>query len=319
VLWQLTVASIPRCTSIISSRSLITENCLQKLRPTAVCGGVLDLCSVLHLDRLNPPAGGNKAFKLKHNLAELNPGDTVLSFGGAWSNHIHALAAMGRQRGLQTIGVIRGERPAQLSATLRDAVEWGMQLHFVSRSDYRRRHDPAYIDSLQSRFGPCRIIPEGGANTAGVRGCREIVSMLHTSEIGFDLIAVACGTGSTLAGLVCDLDPGQRGLGVAVLKGLEKQPVDVGNWVREQGVPQRDNWSIESRFHCGGYARNTPELRKFVREFERVQGLPLDPVYTAKLFFALYQLRVTGELADGVRVLALHTGGLQGRRGVDWL
>lgn len=280
---------------------------------------VLDLCSVLHLDRLAPPAGGNKAFKLKHNLAGLASGDTVLSFGGAWSNHIHALAAVGRQRGLRTVGVIRGERPAQLSATLLDAIECGMQLHFVSRSEYRRRYDPAYIHTLQDQFGPCRIVPEGGANHAGVRGCRDIVSMLQTSEIDFDLIAVACGTGSTFAGVICDLNAGQRGLGVTVLKGLESLSQDVGNWVQEQGVLPRDNWSIESRFHCGGYARSTPELREFVREFERVHGLALDPVYTAKLFFALYKLRAAGELDEGTRVLALHTGGLQGRRGVDWL
>jgi len=280
---------------------------------------VLDPCSVLRLDRLAPLAGGNKAFKLKHNLAGLGPGDTVLSFGGAWSNHIHALAAVGRQRGLHTVGVIRGERPAQLSATLFDAIECGMQLHFVSRSEYRRRYDPDYIDTLQSQFGPCRVIPEGGANDAGVRGCRDIVPMLQASEIDFDLIAVACGTGSTFAGLVCDLSAGQRGLGITVLKGLANLSDDVSNWVKEQGVLPRDNWSIEPRFHCGGYARSTPELREFVCEFERAHDMALDPVYTAKLFFALYKLRAAGELDEGARVLALHTGGLQGRRGVDWL
>jgi len=280
---------------------------------------VLDNCWVLRLDQLNLPSGGNKYFKLKHNLSDLSASVRLVSFGGAWSNHIHALAALGKEQGIATVGIIRGEQPQHLSATLQDALDWGMQLHFVSRSEYRRRHDVDYLQAVQERFDPCVILPEGAANAAGVKGCREIVSLINAAGLDYDVIAVACGTGSTLAGIACELGSDRRALGVSVLKGQGSQQQDVARWIREQGVAPVSNWRIEQDFHGGGYARSTAELRQFILEFERVQGIPLDPVYTGKLFHALYQLRSGGRLPDRLRLCAVHSGGLQGRRGVNWL
>jgi 1-aminocyclopropane-1-carboxylate deaminase len=256
---------------------------------------------------------------LKHNLAGLTARETVLTFGGAWSNHIHALAALGREQGFPTIGVIRREQPQELSATLQNARDWGMQLVFVSRGEYRRRHDPDYLQALQHRFDPCVIVPEGGANTAGVTGCREIVRLLDASGQGYDLVAVACGTGSTLAGIACELAEWRRVLGISVLKGQGSLHSDVSRWIVEQGAEPGGNWRIEQGFHCGGYARVPAELQRFILEFQQVQGIPLDPVYTGKLFHALYRMRSGGGLAASERIIAVHSGGLQGRRGFDWL
>jgi 1-aminocyclopropane-1-carboxylate deaminase len=292
---------------------------VQELSPALVCGMTLENCRVLRLDRMNPPAGGNKYFKLKENLAGLSAGHRVLSFGGAWSNHIHALAALGWERGFATVGIIRGERPQRLSATLEDALDWGMQLVFVSRSDYRRRYDAGYLQQLRRHFDPCVIVPEGGANPAGVKGCRDIVRLIDSCGLDYDRVAVACGTGSTLAGIACELGEGRRALGIAVLKGQGSMCEDVKRWVAGQDAGPGGNWRIEQGFHCGGYARAPEDLQRFILEFEQVQGIPLDPVYTGKLFYALYQLRRSGGLPVTERIIAVHSGGLQGRRGFDWL
>jgi 1-aminocyclopropane-1-carboxylate deaminase len=194
-----------------------------------------------------------------------------------------------------------------------------MQLHFVSRGEYRQRGEMDYLKSVCERFGPCVIVPEGGANSAGVAGCREIVPLLNDMASDWDVIAVACGTGATLAGIACELVGERQALGISVLKGQGSRRRDVARWIIAQGGPPRDNWRIEQDFHAGGYARTTAQLRQFMLEFERVQGIPLDHVYTGKLFHALYKMRSAGLLPRPARVIAVHSGGLQGRRGADWL
>ncbi len=274
-------------------------------------------CRVLRLDLVHPLAGGNKWYKLRYNLQGLQPGERILSFGGAWSNHLHALAAVGAELGLETHAVVRGERPETLSDTLQDALDMGMVLHFVSRGEYRRRHDADYQAGWQARLAPCRLVPEGGANLAGARGCQEILSPTLLADT--DLVALACGTGTTLAGIAAALEAPRRALGVSVLRGDGGMRERVKHLLAQLGAGARDNWRVEQRFHGGGYARVAPELRDFMLEFEQRQGFALDPVYTGKLFYALYRLRASGELAPGTRILALHSGGLQGRRGFDWL
>jgi len=272
---------------------------------------------VLRLDRTGGAAPGNKAFKLRYNLARAKAqGHTrILSFGGAWSNHLHALAAVGAELGLETVGILRGgETP---TAMLEDVARWGMHIVPVSRADYRRRGDPAYQRELEREYGPCLVIPEGGANAEGVRGCREIAELVPPGH--WDRVVAAVGTGTTLAGLAAGLEDVGELVGVSALRGAGDLEQRVGKLLQSAGCAAQVPWRIEHRFHCGGFGRADARLREFVREFERSGELRLDPVYTAKAFLAIHGLLESGEWSGAERILALHTGGLQGRRGCDWL
>ncbi|MCX2982310.1 pyridoxal-phosphate dependent enzyme [Halieaceae bacterium IMCC14734] len=292
---------------------------VQPLSPALVAGTSLKNCRMLRLDLLNAPASGNKFYKLQHYLTALEPGQTLVSFGGAWSNHIHALAAVGHARGFPTVGIIRGDANAPLSATLQDAKRWGMQLEFVSRGDYRRRHDPVWLAAWQQRLGHCLMVPEGGAGLDGAKGCGAIADLIMEHYAAAELVGLAAGTGCTLAGLAAALPADKQVLGVVVLKGAGEQlRSDIGGWIAGQGGVGC-HWHLEEDYHGGGYARCDPKLAEFIEEFEQVQGIPLEPVYTGKLMYALYQMIANGRLNPATRVLALHTGGLQGRRGFPQL
>ena len=266
---------------------------------------------IKRLDRVHPLICGNKWYKLKYNLpaAREQGYETVLSFGGAWSNHIHALAAAGRAYGFETVGVIRGEAPRSLTPTLRFARDQGMRLHFLSRADYRRKHNAEIVERLRTEFGDFYWLPEGGSNALAVRGCAEIVADVDQA---FDVIACACGSGGTLAGVVSGLAGRRRALGVAVLKGA----TFLYDAVRALTAADYDNWHIDLDHHYGGYAKTTPDLLAFMHEFEARHAMPLDQVYTGKLMSALYDLIARGAFARGSTLLALHSGGLQGRAGL---
>lgn len=286
-------------------------------------GVSLDL---LRLDQLHPDISGNKWYKLRHNLeaAREQGKSVVLSYGGAWSNHIHALAAAGQYLGIKTVGVIRGERPKDLSAMLQDAESWGMRLHFVSRQDYRQLREPdahnsrrKLLDQLQLSEASVYPVPEGGGNTLGVKGCEEILAAGGIIASDYDEIWLACGTGSTLAGVANAAwrsGPDTRVVGVAVLKGAGFLNRDIQALVR-QPLP---NWTLLTDHHCGGYARTDEALLALMETFERDTGIPLDPVYTGKVLKALKQRVESGGTGTyGKRLLMIHTGGLQGRRGFD--
>ena len=275
--------------------------------------------SLLRLDLTGGLAPGNKHFKLQGNLSLAREGglSRILSFGGPWSNHLHALAALGYEQGFETIGIVRGEGASTPSAMLVDARDWGMQLVHVSRTDYRQRNEPEYLESLQNRFGPCLIVPEGGANRAGVEGCRDISTLITAGEDVIDRVVLPVGTGTTLAGLVLGLPKATEVLGISVLKGAEYLDNNVGELLRSQDRDDSENWRIAHDFHCGGYAKVSPGLREFMDEFERVHGVQLDPVYTAKMMFAIHWMVEEGD--GGSQIVAVHTGGLQGRRGFSWL
>jgi len=264
-------------------------------------------------DLLHPLLSGNKWRKLKYNLlhARAEGHDTLLSFGGAYSNHIHALASAGRIWDFTTIGVIRGEPEAALNPTLRHAQACGMQLVFVDRGEYRRRHDPTWQDSMRRRFGPCYMIPEGGSNALALPGVGEIWQEL---EEGFDFVATAAGTGGTAAGLIATAPEGTTILAFAVLKGAGFLRNDVARLLGE--APAERRWRLLEEYHGGGYARLQPSLLAFMDDFERRHGVALDPVYTGKMMYGLFDLIERGEIPAGSRVLALHTGGLQGRAGM---
>ena len=269
---------------------------------------------IKRLDRVHAVISGNKWYKLKYNLlaAREQGHDTLLSFGGAYSNHIHALAGAGKEYGFNTIGVIRGEAHEPLNATLQFAHHQGMRLHYFKRADYRLKNTSPVIDRLHDIFGDFYLLPEGGTNALAVKGASEIVADI---DADVDVVACACGTGGTLAGIVAGLIDGTCALGVAVLKGAAFLRDDVRRLLAESGCDERYNWSINLDYHFGGYAKTRPELLAFLHRFERQHGVLLDPVYTAKLMYALYAMIEKGCFARGTTVLALHTGGLQGRAG----
>lgn len=273
--------------------------------------------AVLRLDKLGGDAPGNKSFKLKHNIAAAQADGyrRVLSFGGPWSNHLHALSALAPKNGLESIAVVRGHRPAKLSDTLQDCEGNGMRLHFVSREQYRRRYEDDFHCELQQVFGDCFVIPEGGANELGVSGCAEIGELIRTSGAGnWDCIAMACGTGGTLAGLANGL-PASSLLGVSVLKGdLELHARITGFLDRPGQIGDIDLWH---NYHFGGYAKLKRELAEFCRNFTAQSGIPVEPVYTGKCFYAVCDAIKRDCFPAGSRVLMIHTDGLQGLRGMD--
>ena len=264
----------------------------------------------LHLKRddlISPDVPGNKWRKLKYNLAAARAQGhrVLLTFGGAYSNHIRATAAAGHHWGFATVGVIRGEEHRPLNPSLDYAVRHGMRLAYLDRAAYREKTSPAVIESLHRRFGEFYLLPEGGSNAEAVRGCAEV-----PGEIGrdFGLICCPCGTGGTLAGLAHGLRAGQRALGFSVLKGGQFLAGDVAGLQRSAFGASCGNWSIEHGFHFGGFARRTPALEAFIADFERRHALALDRVYTAKMMYGIFALAGQGAFPAGTRAVAVITG-----------
>jgi 1-aminocyclopropane-1-carboxylate deaminase/D-cysteine desulfhydrase-like pyridoxal-dependent ACC family enzyme len=266
-------------------------------------------------DLIHPIISGNKWRKLQFNLqqAKAQPQHTLLTFGGVWSNHIHATAAAGKMFGLNTIGVIRGDAASPLSATLQDARDWGMRLHFVTRENYRRKHTAAFIDELHQRFGDFYVLPEGGCNREGVRGCAAMIDELTEH---YDVVCVDVGTGTTLAGIITGLKERAHALGFAVLKGAEYLQSEIQTLL-EEPARHYTRWQLNTDYHFGGYASTTPELLQFMKEFEHRHNIPLEPVYSAKMFFGIFDLIEKNYFKPGTRILAVHGGGLQGLRGFE--
>ena len=278
------------------------------------------------LDQIDATAPGNKLFKLAENFraARFAGYTRILSFGGAFSNHIHALALTAAPLGFETIGIIRGEPDAIDNPTLRDASAAGMRLHFVDRETYRiltqRRdeytaHRETLLNELQERYGRSYIVPEGGANRLGVLGCRPLGEAISRLAFLPDHIALPCATGSTLAGIAAGLENRSRLLGIAVLKGGEFIADQVRAQLRDIGAWHCTNWSIDTENHAGGYARVPPSLAQFVARFNAHTAIAIEPVYSGKMLYAIHRRIERGEFAKGTRVLAVHTGGVQGARG----
>jgi len=259
-------------------------------------------------DLNHPLVTGNKWWKLKHNLlqAQLEQKPTLLTFGGAFSNHIYATAAATHELGLNSIGIIRGEETTPLNPTLTFATAQGMQLHYVSREDYRRKNDPIFLEELTRRFGNSFIVPEGGSNALAVKGCEEFAKSLPADV---DTICLPVGTGGTIAGIINGSPAEKRILGFSSLKGGNFLYDDVKQWLNNK---EAANWHIETRYHFGGYAKHTPELISFMQEFAETTRVVLDIVYTAKMMFGLFDLIKQQHFPKGSRILAIHTGGLQG-------
>ncbi len=264
--------------------------------------------TIKRLDQIHPYISGNKFFKLKYNLlAAQQQGLTqVLTFGGAFSNHIAATAYAAQHFGLQSIGMIRGEELAlqALNPTLQTAQDLGMNLHFVSRAEYRLRHEAAYLQQLQQRYPQALIIPEGGTNALALQGTQEILT--EDDRENYDVICCAVGTGGTIAGLIESSSDRQHVLGFSALKGdFLKQ--DIQQWTNKQ------NWSLTDTYCCGGYAKTSPALLHFMQQFEQQYRIPLEQVYTAKMMMGLFDLMQSQHFPEHTRILAIHTGGLQGK------
>jgi 1-aminocyclopropane-1-carboxylate deaminase len=261
-------------------------------------------------DLLHPIISGNKWRKLRYILEDaLSSGArTLISMGGAYSNHLHALAYAGQQLGLQTIGYIRGERPEPLTPTLQDCRNWGMELRFVSRSDYRKLRQFRGPHDLPGIRPGQYWLPEGGAQALALKGVAELVEEI---AMPFDVLCLPCGTGTTLAGCVAALGGAKAVLGFAALKNADFLTVDVQSLLPKTYA----HWHINPHYHFGGFAKTTPELLEFVDRFELMQQIPLEPVYTGKMMFGLYDMIAKGYFEPDQRIIAVHTGGLQGKRG----
>jgi 1-aminocyclopropane-1-carboxylate deaminase len=266
-------------------------------------------------DLNHPGLSGNKWHKLKYNLIEAKEKgyETLLTFGGAYSNHIYATAEAGNLFGFKTIGIIRGEEHLPLNPTLSFASSRGMKIHYVNRKTYREKNSTEFIKQLRQKFGNFYLVPEGGTNKLAVKGASEIIFNI---DIDFDYVCCACGTGGTLAGLVTGLNGRKKALGFSVLKGGGFLLNDVEKLIYESAGEKYNNWDINLDFHFGGYAKINSELIEFIERFQKISSIPIEAIYTGKLLFGIYNLVLNNYFNNGTNILVIHTGGLQGLMGM---
>ena len=275
-------------------------------------------------DLIHPQFGGNKWRKLKYNLIQAREQkyDTLLTFGGAWSNHIYATAAAAKHFGFNSIGIIRGEKYTPLNTTLAFAERCGMQLNYVERAQYRRKNQPEYLQKILQEFGDVYLLPEGGSNHLAVEGCEEIVQEINDELTkGFDIICCASGTGATLAGLARAITDSQLAIGFSALRGGSFLSDEVATFLNSSpgstSNPPTKNWSVEQDYHFGGYAKIDDELLSFMKQFQTQYGFELDAVYTGKMFYGLFHRIESGHFKPGTVIVAVHSGGLQGNKGFN--
>jgi 1-aminocyclopropane-1-carboxylate deaminase len=277
---------------------------------------VLDIAGVRLIvkreDLNHPTISGNKWWKLKYNLEEARRLDyqTLLTFGGAFSNHLYATAAAARELGFRSIGIVRGEEILPLNPTLTFATQSGMLLHYLSREAYREKNDPALLEEMRKKFGDFYPLPEGGTNDLAVRGCAEFGRSL--SAVEFDYLCLPVGTGGTMAGITGGLNDQKEVIGISVLKNGDFLRKEVGTLIENNFKEIYGKWTLLTSYHHGGYARVTKELVGFIKNMKEKHDLPLDPVYTGKLLWAVMEEVKKGMFRRGSTILALHTGGLQG-------
>jgi 1-aminocyclopropane-1-carboxylate deaminase len=265
-------------------------------------------------DLLHPFISGNKFRKMKYNLlqAKAENQDTLLTFGGAYSNHIAAVAYAGKEQGFKTIGVIRGDELGDKIAenpTLSFAQKCGMQFEFVARGAYRHKTEPDFIANLKDKFGSFYLVPEGGTNEYAIKGCEEI---LTEEDAKFDYVCCAVGTGGTISGIINSALPHQKVLGFPALK---------GDFLKDEirKFATNKNWDLVTDYHFGGYGKINEDLIQFINQFYKQTQVPLDPVYTGKMVFGVIDLIQKNYFPDNSKILLIHTGGLQGIQGMNLL
>jgi 1-aminocyclopropane-1-carboxylate deaminase len=268
-------------------------------------------------DQIHPLVSGNKFRKLKYNLKEAldQKKTTLLTFGGAFSNHILATAIAGKSTGFKTIGIIRGdelgvdlEKTLASNSTLRNASKHGMQFDFISRETYRNKTSIEFTEILQKKYGDFYYIPEGGTNSLAVKGCEEI---LTKEDSQFDYICSCVGTGGTISGIINNAKDHQKVLGFTVLKGdfLENE---ILKYAKKQ-----ENWELNNDYHFGGYGKYSDELIHFINRFKSQTDIPLDPIYTGKMMFGVLDMINKKKFPNGSKILIIHSGGLQGIAGFN--
>lgn len=263
-------------------------------------------------DLLHPFISGNKYRKLKYNLlaAKAENEHTILTFGGAYSNHIAATAYAAKEKGFKAVGVIRGEELEsswQMNTTLKRAYEDGMRFKFVTRSDYREKENHVFIEDLRKEFGDFYLVPEGGTNELAIKGCEEIIT---PEDKEYDIICSSVGTGGTVSGLIKSSFSHQKVLGFSALK---------GDFLKDEIEKLVDNkhWQLLTDYHFGGYAKISEELIHFINAFKEKTNIPLDAIYTGKMIFGLFDMVKRDTFAAGTKIMAIHTGGLQGIAGMN--
>lgn len=268
--------------------------------------------SIKREDLLHPFVSGNKFRKLKYNLlqAKAEKQTTLLTFGGAFSNHIAAVAFAGQENGFKTIGIIRGDELGDKineNPTLSFAQNCGMQLEFVSREEYRLKSETTFLENLKQKFGDFYLVPEGGTNALAVKGCEEI---LTEEDAQFDYVCCAVGTGGTISGIINSILPHQKVLGFPALK---------GDFLKEEirNFATNENWELISEYHFGGYGKVSPELIEFINRFYATTQIPLDPIYTGKMVFGVINLIEQNYFPENAKILLIHTGGIQGIQGMN--
>ncbi|TDD78924.1 1-aminocyclopropane-1-carboxylate deaminase/D-cysteine desulfhydrase [Flavobacterium caseinilyticum] len=263
-------------------------------------------------DLIHPFVSGNKFRKLKYNLlqAKIENHQTLLTFGGAFSNHIAAVAFAGKEKGFKTIGMIRGdelEDKVSENPTLSFAQKCGMQLEFISRVDYRLKSEVSFLENLKQKFGHFYLIPEGGTNELAIKGCQEI---LTKDDAEFDYICCSIGTGGTISGIINSVLPHQKVLGFPALKGdFLKKEIRI--------FVQNENWELVTDYHFGGYGKVNAALIEFINQFNLENQIPLDPIYTGKMVFGVIDLIKKNYFPAHSKILLIHTGGIQGIQGMN--
>lgn len=265
-------------------------------------------------DLLHPQISGNKFRKLKYNLLEAKDKGfkTILTFGGAFSNHIAATAAAGEIHGLKTIGFIRGEELAANyldNPTLALAASLGMEFVFIDRETYKNKHNPAFLVALQKEYPQAYIVPEGGSNHLAIKGCEEILD--QEGDVNFDYVATPVGTGGTLSGIIRALKNSQKAIGFTVVRDSNLESFIQSN------VTSNASWCLNADYDFGGYAKYDDQLIAFINWFKSTYQIPLDPIYTGKMMFGIFDMISKGAFPQGAKILVIHTGGLQGIAGIN--
>ena len=268
--------------------------------------------SIKREDLLHPFISGNKFRKIKYNLLKTKElrHNTLITFGGAFSNHIAAVAYACQQENIQAIGIIRGEElkgKIHENPTLLFAQNCGMKFEFVTRETYRNKASECFIAELDAKYKKYYLLPEGGTNSLAIQGCEEI---LTPQDSNFDYICCAVGTGGTISGIINSLLPHQTVLGFPALK---------GDFLKEEicKFANQKNWKLINDYHFGGYAKVTEDLIDFINQFYKDTKIPLDPVYTGKMVFGVMDLIRKNYFPSGSKILLIHTGGLQGIAGMN--
>lgn len=263
------------------------------------------------LDKIHPVVSGNKLFKLHYFIDEAMQSNhkTMVSFGGAYSNHLVAIAFAGKESGLKSIGIVRGEEPKNLSHTLQQCLQYGMQLQFITRNEYKNTGQPDFINNLKLKYGDFTLVPEGGYHPLGAAGASLIIDLLKDKNATH--ICTATGTATTLAGLLLKAQQSQQVITVPVIKNMNDIEERLFYLINKK---KHNNLQIFDDYHFGGYAKKTEELINFMNVFYANYGVPTDFVYTAKMMYAILDKINNNFFPAGSSIVCLHTGGLQGNQ-----